>query len=127
MMNNLDYYKNLQSQISKMKLDEIKNVNEQESEAFKIANTAKSAFEKKKEQIKKEKSIKRYQYPFVLHFGGRNIETDHIFENGKSYSEEEIRKKMLEHRYYEFSGTVTFEYIKEDNVLLPIFQQHKKG
>jgi hypothetical protein len=34
---------------------------------------------------------------------------------------------MLEHQYYDFAGTVTFEFLEKENVLLPIFQQHKKG
>lgn len=127
MMNNLDYYKDLLNKVNKLSLVEIQKINEVENETFKMVKTAKTSFEKKQEKIKKDKSISKYKYPFIVHFGGRNIETDHIFAEGQSYTEEQIRKKMLEHRYYEFSGTVKFEYIKKENVLLPIFQQHKKG
>lgn len=69
----------------------------------------------------------KYIYPFILHYAGNNIDTSMMFENGKEYTTEEIRTKMLQNQYYEFSGKVTFEYLKSDNVLLPIFEQHKKG
>lgn len=68
-----------------------------------------------------------YKYPFILHFAGKNIETDHIFHIDKEYKAEEIRAKMLDHQYYEFAGKVKFDYIQKENVLIPIFQQHKKG
>ncbi len=68
-----------------------------------------------------------YKYPFTLHFAGKNIEIDHIFHIDKEYKAEEIRAKMLDHQYYEFAGKVKFDYIQKENVLIPIFQQHKKG
>ena len=126
-MNNIEYYKDLLKRVGKMSIEQINQTNSQESDNFKTVQTAKNALIKKQEKAKKEKAVVKYKYPFVIHFGGRNIEADHIFENEKDYTEEQIRKKMLEHRYYEFSGTVKFEYIKDENVLLPIFQQHKKG
>lgn len=70
---------------------------------------------------------KSFKYPFILHFAGKNVETDHIFEQDKEYKAEEIRTKMLDHQYYEFAGSVKFDYIEKENVLIPIFQQHKKG
>lgn len=76
---------------------------------------------------KEKAKPKTYKYPFILHFAGQNIETDHIFENGKEYEESEITKKMLEHQYYEFAGSVSYTFMKKENVLLPIFQQFKKG
>lgn len=79
---------------------------------------------KKKTEPKKET---KYKYPFTIHFAGHNIETDHIFEEGKEYTEQEITKRMLEHQYYEFAGSVSYTYMKDENVLLPIFQQYKKG
>ncbi len=76
---------------------------------------------------KEKAKPKTYKYPFILHFAGQNIETDHIFENGKEYEESEITKKMLEHQYYEFAGSVSYTFMEKENVLLPIFQQFKKG
>ncbi len=70
---------------------------------------------------------KSWVYPFTLHYAGQNRDTDHIFENGKEYTAEEITKSMLNHQYYEFAGKVEYDYIKADNVLVPIFQQHRKG
>ena len=34
---------------------------------------------------------------------------------------------MREHQYYDFTGDVSFDFIENENVLLPIFRQHKKG
>ena len=69
----------------------------------------------------------KYKYPFKLHFAGHDVETDHIFENEKEYTPEEITKKMLEHQFYEFAGSVNYTYLEKENVLIPIFQQYKKG
>lgn len=81
----------------------------------------------KPEEKKSAEKEKAYTYPFILHFAGKNIEIDHIFEPEKKYTEKEITKKMLEHQYYEFAGDVSYTWLKEDNVLLPIFRQYKKG
>ena len=74
-----------------------------------------------------DKAVKKFTYPFTLHYAGRNIDVDHIFEQGNEYTSEEITQAMLHHQFYEFSGSVTYDYIQEDNVVVPIFQQHKKG
>lgn len=77
---------------------------------------------------KEEKNVKtKHTYPFIIHYAAQNINTDHIFENGKEYTEDEITKAMFNHQFYEFSGSVKYDYRKEENVLVPIFQQHKKG
>ena len=88
--------------------------------------------EEKKAKAAKEKAAKdaanpKYKYPFIIHYAGRNIDTDHMFEHGQEYTADQIRTRMLENQYYEFSGKVTFDYLEKDNVLLPIFAQHKKG
>lgn len=113
-------YKDLLLKIDTMSLDEIKKVENE------IAPAYEKMLKEKKEVVKTPK-VSKYTYPFTLHFAGRNIETDHIFENGIEYSAEVVRTKMLEHQYYEFAGKVDFEFLKDENVLLPIFQQHKKG
>lgn len=95
-------------------------IEKEEKEAQKVADEAK----KKAEEAKKNP---KYKYPFVIHYAGRNIPTDHMFEHGQEYTAEQIRTRMLENQFYEFSGKVKFEYLEKDNVLLPIFEQHKKG
>lgn len=91
---------------------------EKEEAAVKVA---------KKEKIAKNNAEKRYRYPFKLYLAARFLETDSIFEEEKEYSESEITKLMLEHGYYEFAGKVTFDFRENENVLIPIFYQHKKG
>lgn len=120
-------YQELLDKVDSMSLDEIKSVEEQIKPAYDVVQKEKR--EKAIQETKKnaEQKIAKYKYPFILHFAGHNIETDHIFENEKAYTSEEIRTKMLEHQYYEFSGEVDFKYLTKENVLLPIFQQHKKG
>lgn len=92
-----------------------------------IVIAGKKKTEAKKAEEEEAKKNPKYKYPFVLHYAGKNIDTDLMFENGQEYTAEEIRTKMLQHQYYEFSGKVSFEHLKDDNVLLPIFEQHKKG
>lgn len=81
----------------------------------------------KNEKIAKKNVEKKYKYPFKLYLAARIIETDSIFEEEKEYSESEITKLMLEHGYYEFAGNVTFDFRENENVMIPIFNQHKKG
>lgn len=122
---------------------DIKNIKSAKSieEAENIHSKYNDLIEKeKKKRLEEEKKIKKaqaqaaeekknpkYKYPFVIHYAGRNIETDNMFKHGVEYTADQIRTKMLENQYYEFSGSVTFEYLKDDNVLLPIFAQYKKG
>lgn len=81
----------------------------------------------KNEKKAKNNAEKRYKYPFKLYLAARFLETDSIFEEEKEYSESQITKLMLEHGYYEFAGKVTFDFRENENVLIPIFYQHKKG
>ena len=87
----------------------------------------KMAAEEAKKKALEAKNNPKYKYPFVIHYAGRNIPTDHMFEHGQESTAEQIRTCMLENQFYEFSGKVKFEYLEKDNVLLPIFEQHKKG
>lgn len=73
------------------------------------------------------KTDKKYKYPFIMHIAARNVDVSHVFNEGQEYTADEITKAMLEHQFYDFAGEVTYDYIEEDNVLLPIFRQHKKG
>lgn len=75
----------------------------------------------------KETKVTSYNFPFQIHFGGEMHDVSHIFTEGKSYSEKEITDTMLAHQFYEFSGSTSYKYIEADNVLVPMFVQHKKG
>ena len=79
-----------------------------------------------KKAEEKQEAVK-YRYPFILHYAAQNLNVSNIFEDGHEYTADEITKKMLEHQFYEFSGKVSYDYRVEDNVLIPIFQQPKKG
>lgn len=114
-------------QLDNLSIDLINDYNQLFKDDFEKALKAKFEYEKKKRKIENDKKLVRYRYPFVIHLAGANLPIDHIFENGKKYTEEEIREKMLQHQYYDFAGKVTFTYLEKENVLLPIFQQHKKG
>lgn len=81
-----------------------------------------------KQASKKEtKGEKKYKYPFEIYLAAEKRDVSYIFENDKEYTDTEITKKMLEHGFYEFAGSVTYDFMEKDNVLVPIFQQHKKG
>lgn len=96
----------------------------------------------KKEKPKKEKKTeaepaadkapapavsKKWRYPFQIYFAGRVHDTTGMFEDGTEYTGSEITSKMLEHHFYEFSGTVEYDYMEETNTLVAMFRQHKKG
>ena len=85
--------------------------------------------EPKKEPKKEEKTQEaaKYRYPFILHYAAQNLTVSNIFEDGPEYTADEITKKMLEHQFYDFSGKVSYDFRADDNVLIPIFQQPKKG
>ena len=99
--------------------------------------TAKAVEEKpKKKEKKAEKTAakkedkpkrKKYKYPFEIYLAAEKRDVSHIFEDGAEYTTDEITKAMLQHGFYEFSGNVTYDYMEKDNVLVPVFQQHKKG
>ena len=113
-----------------MKRDYIKSQIDEDKRKVDAENNKRQEAAKPKKEVKQKKEENKtikYKYPFKLHFAGHNIETDHIFENEKEYSPEEITKKMLEHQFYEFAGSVRYSYMDEENVLIPIFQQYKKG
>ena len=111
--------------------EELESIYSKYKEQIAAAQSKKQEAEKKAKEAKKKeadaKANPKYKYPFVIHYAGRNVDTDHMFEHGQEYTVEQIRTKMLENQFYEFSGKVSFEYLEKDNVLLPIFQQHKKG
>lgn len=96
----------------------------------------------KKEKPKKEKeeksepapkktatpaTLKKWTYPFQIYFAGKIHDTTGMFQDGTQYTADQITSKMLEHHFYEFSGTVDYDYVEETNTLVAMFRQHKKG
>ena len=76
---------------------------------------------------KPKAGVKSFTAPFTIYLAAEKKDVSHIFEDGQTYSEDEITKAMLQHGFYEFSGNVKYDFVEEDNVLVPIFQQPKKG
>ena len=108
-------------------LDFTETPKEEKKVAPKVSKKTAPASEKAPVEKKKASTGKSFTYPFTLHYAGRNLDISHIFVEGKTYTEAEITKAMLQHQFYEFSGDVSYDYIESDNVLVPIFKQHKKG
>ena len=87
----------------------------------------KNESEPKTETEPKVKSGKSFTAPFRIYLAAQKMDVSHIFEDGQTYTDTEITKAMLQHGYYEFSGRVKYEFIESENILVPIFQQRKKG
>ena len=75
-----------------------------------------------------KKTEKTYKYPFGVYSEGRLIDvSSYGFVDGQDYTEKEITDIMLQHRHYEFAGTMEYSYIEDDNVLVVTGKQHRKG
>lgn len=82
----------------------------------------------KKAPKKKADTEKTYKYPFGVYSEGRLIDiSSYGFVDGQDYTEKEITDIMLQHRHYEFAGTMEYSYIEDDNVLVVTGKQHRKG
>ena len=82
----------LLKKVDEMSLEEIKAANEEITPAYLKMSNIKKIQEKKKQETARKKAEeankpKIYKYPFIIHMAGNNIETDHIFENDKNYTE----------------------------------------
>ena len=84
----------------------------------------KAAKTDKKEAKVKEK---KYKFPFGMFFNHSEQDVTHVFQDEKEYSTDEIPKEMLRHGFYDFSGSVSYDYIQDDNMLVVSFQKHAKG
>lgn len=87
----------------------------------------KSESEPKTETEPKTKGAKSFTAPFRIYLAAQKMDVSHIFEDGQTYTESQITKAMLQHGYYEFSGSVKYDFVESENILVPIFQQPKKG
>ena len=88
--------------------------------------TEKAEPEKEKKKATPAAS-KKWRYPFQLYFAGAVHDTTGMFQDDTEYTADQITSKMLEHHFYEFSGTVEYDYIEDTNTLVAMFRQHKKG
>ena len=101
-----------------------------EKQATEIAEESKKEEKPAGKKLPKKKAIteKTYKYPFGVYSEGRLIDiSSYGFVDGQDYTEKEITDIMLQHRHYEFAGTMEYSYIEDDNVLVVTGKQHRKG
>ena len=97
---------------------------EEKQEKPKKEAKPKAAKTAKKEAKVKEK---KYKFPFGMFFNHSEQDVTHVFQDDKEYTADEISKEMLRHGFYDFSGSVSYDYIQDDNMLVVSFQKHAKG
>lgn len=101
-----------------------------EKQATEIAEESKKEEKTAGKKVPKKKASteKTYKYPFGVYSEGRLIDvSSYGFVDGQDYTEKEITDIMLQHRHYEFAGTMEYSYIEDDNVLIVTGKQHRKG
>lgn len=111
----------------KQATEEVKQAVEQATE---IAEESKKEEKPAGKKVPKKKASteKTYKYPFGVYSEGRLIDiSSYGFVDGQDYTEKEITDIMLQHRHYEFAGTMEYSYIEDDNVLVVTGKQHRKG
>lgn len=87
----------------------------------------KSNTKKTEEKESKAEPEKLYKFPFQIYFAGKNHDMTGAFEENREYSTKQITDIMLANHFYEFAGTVNYDYMKDTNTLVAMFTQHKKG
>lgn len=111
----------------KQATEEVKQAVEQATE---IAEESKKEEKPASKKVPKKKASteKTHKYPFGVYSEGRLIDvSSYGFVDGQDYTEKEITDIMLQHRHYEFAGTMEYSYIEDDNVLVVTGKQHRKG
>lgn len=111
----------------KQAIEEVKQAVEQATE---IAEESKKEEKPAGKKVPKKKASteKTHKYPFGVYSEGRLIDvSSYGFVDGQDYTEKEITDIMLQHRHYEFAGTMKYSYIEDDNVLVVTGKQHRKG
>lgn len=111
----------------KQATEEVKQAVEQATE---IAEESKKEEKPASKKVPKKKASteKTYKYPFGVYSEGRLIDiSSYGFVDGQDYTEKEITSIMLQHRHYEFAGTMEYSYIEDDNVLVVTGKQHRKS
>ena len=108
----------------KQATEEVKQAAEQATEVVEESKKEETPAGKKSTK----KTEKTYKYPFGVYSEGRLIDvSSYGFVDGQDYTEKEITDIMLQHRHYEFAGTMEYSYIEDDNVLVVTGKQHRKG
>lgn len=111
-------------EVEKQATEEVKQAAEQATEVVEESKKEEKPAGKKSTK----KTEKTYKYPFGIYSEGRLIDvSSYGFVDGQEYAENEITKIMLQHRHYEFAGTMEYSYIEDDNVLVVTGKQHRKG
>lgn len=114
-------------EVEKQANEEVKQAAEQATEVVEESKKEEKPAGKKTPK-KKASTEKTYKYPFGVYSEGRLIDvSSYGFVDGQDYTEKEITDIMLQHRHYEFAGTMEYSYIEDDNVLVVTGKQHRKG
>lgn len=114
-------------EVEKQATEEVKQAAEQATEVVEESKKEEKPAGKKTPK-KKASTEKTYKYPFGIYSEGRLIDvSSYGFVDGQDYTEKEITDIMLQHRHYEFAGTMEYSYIEDDNVLVVTGKQHRKG
>lgn len=114
-------------EVEKQATEEVKQAPKQATE---VAEESKKEEKPASKKVPKKKASteKTYKYPFGVYSEGRLIDiSSYGFVDGQDYTEKEITDIMLQHRHYEFAGTMEYSYIEDDNVLVVTGKQHRKG
>ena len=99
------------------------DVEEKQEKPKKEAKPKAAKTDKKEAKVKE----KKYKFPFGMFFNHSEQDVTHVFQDDKEYTADEISKGMLRHGFYDFSGSVSYDYIQDDNMLVVSFQKHAKG
>ena len=99
------------------------DVEEKQEKPKKEAKPKAAKTDKKEAKVKE----KKYKFPFGMFFNHSEQDVTHVFQDEKEYTADEISKEMLRHGFYDFSGSVSYDYIQDDNMLVVSFQKHAKG
>lgn len=99
------------------------DVEEKQEKPKKEAKPKAAKTDKKEAKVKD----KKYKFPFGMFFNHKEHDVTHVFQEEKEYTADEIFKEMLRHGFYDFSGSVSYDYIEDDNMLVVSFQKHAKG
>lgn len=114
-------------EVEKQATEEVKQAAEQPTEVVEEPKKEEKPAGKKTPK-KKASTEKTYKYPFGVYSEGRLIDvSSYGFVEDQDYTEKEITDIMLQHRHYEFAGTMEYSYIEDDNVLVVTGKQHRKG
>ena len=98
------------------------DVEEKQEKPKKEAKPKAAKTDKKEAKVKE----KKYKFPFGMFFNHSEQDVTHVFQDDKEYTADEISKEMLRHGFYDFSGSVSYDYIQDDNMLVVSFQKHAK-